>query len=127
MTKPTQKQRLFTRNNFAEHNYNYVNRSQTTKPSLANTQNTFFLHRQNFQQPSSNSENLMTTQKLHNTKVKIINVFNKTKIIYNKTEIEIDIEHIFIHLLTFFHQMMKNITIKIINIFIKTKDSTLTR
>ena len=35
MTKPTQKQRTFTRNNFAEHNYNYVNRPQTTKPFLA--------------------------------------------------------------------------------------------
>ena len=57
MTKPTQKQRLFTRNNFAEHNYNYVNRSQTTKPSFANTQNPFFPQRQKFQQPSSNSEN----------------------------------------------------------------------
>ena len=28
MMKPTQKQRTFTRNNFAEHNYNYVNRPQ---------------------------------------------------------------------------------------------------
>ena len=36
MTKPTQKQRTFTRNNFAENIYNYVNRPQTTKPSLAN-------------------------------------------------------------------------------------------
>ena len=55
MTKPTQKQRTLTRNNFAEHNYNYVNRPQTTKPSHANTQNYLFSQRQIFQQTSSNS------------------------------------------------------------------------
>ena len=55
MTKPTQKQRTFTINNFAEHNYNYLNRPQTTEPSRANTQNNLFSQRQNFQQPTSNS------------------------------------------------------------------------
>ena len=55
MTKPTQKQRTFTRINFAEHNDNDVNRPQTTKPSLANRQNHLFSQRQNFQQPTSNS------------------------------------------------------------------------
>ena len=39
MTKPTQKQRTVTRNNFAELNYNYVNRPQTTKSPRTNTQN----------------------------------------------------------------------------------------
>ena len=57
MTKPTQKQRTFTRNNFAEHNYNYVNRPQTTKPSRTNTQNDLISRRQNFYQPASNSVN----------------------------------------------------------------------
>ena len=57
MTKPTQKQRRFTRNNFAEHNYNYVNRPQTAKPPRAITQNHLILQRQNFQQPSSISVN----------------------------------------------------------------------
>ena len=55
MTKSTQKRRTFTRNNFAEHNYNYVSRPQTTKPSRANTQNRLFSQRQNFQQATSNS------------------------------------------------------------------------
>ena len=57
MTKPTQKQRTFTRNKFAEQNYSYVNRPKTTKPSRANTQNHLFPQRQNFQQPTSNSVN----------------------------------------------------------------------
>ena len=39
MTKPTQKRKTITRNNFAEHKYNYVNRSQTTQPFRINTQN----------------------------------------------------------------------------------------
>ena len=57
MTTPPQKQRLFTRNNFAEHNYNYVNRSQTSKPSRTNQQNRSFSQRQNPQQHTSNFVN----------------------------------------------------------------------
>ena len=36
-TKPSYKEIKSQRNNFAEHNYNYVNRSKTTKPSNKNT------------------------------------------------------------------------------------------
>ena len=32
MTKPSKTRKTFTRSNFAEHNYNYVNPSQTTQP-----------------------------------------------------------------------------------------------
>ena len=53
MKKPTQKQRTFTRNYFAEHNYNYVNRPQTTKPSRANTKNHYISQKLTFQQPTS--------------------------------------------------------------------------
>ena len=53
MTKPIQKQRTFTRNNFAEHNYNYVNRPQTSKHSRPNTQTHLFLQRQKTQQPTT--------------------------------------------------------------------------
>ena len=49
ITKTTQKQRTFTRNKFAEHNNNYVNRPQTTKPPRTNTQYLLFSQRQNFQ------------------------------------------------------------------------------
>ena len=56
--KPTQKRKTLTRNNFAEHNYNYVNKSQLTQPSQTNTYNQLFSNRQNFQQPSSNTVNV---------------------------------------------------------------------
>ena len=57
MTKPPQKQRIFTRSNFAEHNYNYVNRSQTSKPPRTNPHNCSFSQRQNFQQQTSSFVN----------------------------------------------------------------------
>ena len=57
MTKPTQKQRTVTRKNFAEHNYNYVNRPQTSKLPRTNTQNHLFSQRQNFQNPTTHSVN----------------------------------------------------------------------
>ena len=57
MTKPPQKQRIFTRNNFAEHNYNYVNRPQTSKPPRTNQHNRSFSQRQNPQQHTSNFVN----------------------------------------------------------------------
>ena len=53
MTKPSQKQRIFTRSNFAEHNYNYVNRSKTSKSPRTNPHNCSFPQRQNFQQKTS--------------------------------------------------------------------------
>ena len=58
MTKPPLKQRIFTRSNFAEHNYTYVNRSQTSKPPRTNQHNRSFSQRQNPQQSTSNFVNL---------------------------------------------------------------------
>ena len=125
ITKPTQKQRTFTRNNFAEHNYNYVNRHrpQTTKPSSANTQNHLFPQRQNFQQPTSNSVIFDDYPRVSQDQSENYPFFSKTKIRDSKTEK--DIKHLIIHLIIF-HLMMKIIITKIINIFIKTKHSTLT-
>ena len=57
MTKPAQKQRTFTRNNFAEQNYNYVNRPQTSKSFRPNNQNHFFSQKQNFKQPTTTTVN----------------------------------------------------------------------
>ena len=57
MTKPPQKQRIFSRSNFAEHNYNYVNRSQTSKPPRTNQHNCSFSQRQNLLQQTSNFVN----------------------------------------------------------------------
>ena len=55
--KPIQKHRTFIRNNFAEHNYNYVNRPQTSKSFRPNTQNPLFLQKQNFRQPTTTTIN----------------------------------------------------------------------
>ena len=79
MTKPTQKQRRFTRNNFAEHNYNYVNRPQTTKPPRANTQNPLILQRQNFQQPSSISVNFNEYPRVSQDQSEIYPFFQQNK------------------------------------------------
>ena len=63
MTKPPQKQRIFKRSNFAEHNFNYVNRSQTSKAPRTNPHNRSFSQRQNFQQQTSNFENFNDNQR----------------------------------------------------------------
>ena len=57
VTKPSYKQKTSHRNNFAEHNYNYENRSKTTKPSNMNTQNFSYSQSNNKPQPTSNSKN----------------------------------------------------------------------
>ena len=57
MMKPIQKQRTFTRNNFAEHNYIYVNRPQTTKSSRPNNQNQLFSQKLNFRQSTTTTVN----------------------------------------------------------------------
>ena len=57
MTKPIQKQKTFTKNNFAEHNYDYVNRPQSSELFRSNTQNILFSQRQNFQQATTTSVN----------------------------------------------------------------------
>ena len=59
MMKPIQKQKLLTRINFAEHNFNYVNRPQTSKSFRPNTHNHLFSQKQNFRQPTT------TTVKSH--------------------------------------------------------------
>ena len=57
MTKPTHKQRTFTRNNFAEHNYKYVNPSKITQPPRTHRQNHLFSQKSNFPITSTNSVN----------------------------------------------------------------------
>ena len=53
MTKPLKTRKTFTRNNFAEHNYNYVNPSQTTHPPQINRQNHLFSQKSNFPNTSN--------------------------------------------------------------------------
>ena len=56
-TKPSYKQRTSHRNNFAEHNYNYVNRSKTPKSFNMNFQTYSISQSQNIPQSTSNSVN----------------------------------------------------------------------
>ena len=64
MTKSPQKQRIFTRRNFAEHNYNYVNRPQTSKPPRTNPHKRSFSQRQNPQQQPSNFVNFFDNPRI---------------------------------------------------------------
>ena len=57
MTKPTQRQRTFTRSNSAEHNYNYVNLSKNTHPTHIQKKNHLFSKKLNFPMTSTNSVN----------------------------------------------------------------------
>ena len=57
MTKPLKTRKTFTRKNFAELNYNYVNPSQTIHTPQKNTQNHLFLQKPNFPTTSTNSIN----------------------------------------------------------------------
>ena len=44
MTKPSKTRKTFTRNNFAEHNYNHVNSSKSNQPPHKNMQNHVYSH-----------------------------------------------------------------------------------
>ena len=57
MTNPLKTRKTFTRNNFADHNYNYVNPSQTTHPPRESTQNHIFSQKSKFSITSTNSVN----------------------------------------------------------------------
>ena len=57
MTKPLKTRKTFKKNNFAEHNYNYVNTSQTTHPPRIKKQNHLFSQNLNFPITSTNSVN----------------------------------------------------------------------
>ena len=96
MTKPSQKRKTFTRNNFAEHNYNYVNRPQTTQPSRTNTQNYLFSQGSIFPQPASNSVNFHDYPEISQDKSE-----NYPFLQHNR----IDNKHLIIHLIIY-HQMM---------------------
>ena len=122
MTKPTQKQRTFTRNNFAEHTYNYVNRPQRSKSPRTNTQNQLFSQRQKFQHPTTNSVNFNNYPRISQDQSENYPFFQQIK--NNKQKTKINKKHLITRLIIF-HQMMKIFMTKIINKFFKTKDSLL--
>ena len=57
MTKPSKTRKTFTGSNFAVHNYDYVNPSQTTQPHRRNTQNHLFPQKWNLPNTSQNPVN----------------------------------------------------------------------
>ena len=56
MTKPSKAQKTFTRSNFAEHNYIYVNSSKTNQPPRKNMQNHVCSHYVNLPNTATNSK-----------------------------------------------------------------------
>ena len=123
LTKLSQNQRTSQRNNFAEHDYKYVFRSKTTKPSSTKTQSYLFSQSQIKQQPASNSVNLNDHPQTSADRSKIIRFFNKTKITQIHVSLEINIPTI---QLIIFHHMIKIIIIKFFHDFIQAKDLVLT-
>ena len=119
MTKPPQKQRIFTRSNFAEHNYNYVKRSQTSKPPRTNQHNRSFSQRQNAQQHTSNFNDNPRIAPDPNENYPFFQ--QKKKIVKNHTNI--NKKHLTIHLIII-HQMMTSFMTKTINKIFQTKDSS---
>ena len=106
MTKPIQKQKTFTRNNFAEHNYNYVNRLQTSEPIRPNTQNHIFSQRHNFQQTTTTSVNFHEYPRISQDQSENYPFFQQKKTI-NKTKV--NIKHLNLHLIIYHQRMMTTI------------------
>ena len=98
MTKPLKTRKTFTKINFADDNYNYVNPSQTTHPFRIITQNHLFSQKSIFLNTSANSVVSMTTHIPYRIGAKITHFSNKR---------EINNKHPIIQ--TFYHQMMTNI------------------
>ena len=131
MTKPPQKQRIFTRSNFAEQNYNcianqnyntIVNRSQTSKPPRTNPHNRSSSKRQNFQQQTSKFVNFNDNKRNPTDPSENYPFFQQKKIVNSHTKINKN--HLTIHL-NIIHQMLTIFMTKTINKIFKTKDSTL--
>ena len=112
MTKPPQKQRVFTRSNFAEHNYNHVIRSQTSKPPRKNPHNRSFSQRQNFQQQTSNFVNFNDNPRNPTDPSENYPFFQQNK--NSKQPYQNKQKHLTIHLIVY-HQMMTIFMTKTIN------------
>ena len=103
--KPIQKQKIFTRKNFAKHNYNYVKRPQTSKSFRPHTQNCLFSQIQNCRQPTTTSVNSHDYPRISQDQSENYSFFIRVKTM-NKTKV--NSIHLIIHL-TIYHQMMMTI------------------
>ena len=105
MIKPIQKQRTFTRNNFAEHNYNYVNRPQTSESFRPKTQNHFFSQRQNIRQPATILVNSYRYPRISQDQSENYPFFHQSK---KNEQTKVNAKHLTIHLIIY-HQMKMTI------------------
>ena len=80
MTVSSKTRRTFTRNNFAEHNYNYAHSSQTNYPPRKNNNNQIRSQYWDNPMATTNSVNFKLIHILHRIVVKITHSFNRIKI-----------------------------------------------
>ena len=80
MTIPSKTRRTFTRNTFAEHNYNYAHSSKTNYPPRKNHNNQIRSRYWDNPMATTNSVNFQTNSILHRIVVKITHSFNRIKI-----------------------------------------------
>ena len=111
MTVPSKPRRTFTRNTFAEHNYNYA--SKTNYPPRKTNNNHVCSHYWDNPMTTTNSEIFGLIHILHRTTVKITHSFNKIKI-KSKHLIKRITYHLtmIIYNQTFLHHIPKNIANK---------------
>ena len=97
MTIPSKTRKPFTRNTFAEHNYNYAHQPKTNQPPQKNTQNLNHVcsHYWNLPKTSTNSVNFPENTHFFN-KIKIKNKHHITQTIYHLMMMII-INQIFLH------------------------------
>ena len=113
MTIPSKTRKPFTRNTFAEHNYNYAHQPKTNQPPQKNTQNLNHVcsHYWNLPKTSTNSVNFPENTHFFNI-LKITHFFNKLKI-KNKHHITQTIYHPMMMMIIinqiFLHHILKNI------------------
>ena len=109
VTKPSYKQKTLPGKNFAENNFNHVNRSKTAKPPNMNTQNYSSSQSQDIPQPTSNSVNFNDQTRSSQEQSETYPLFQQDKKNTNK------------------YQIKKTIIINTKNDSIQTKDLVLTK
>ena len=113
MTIPSKTRKSFTRNTFAEHNYNYAHQTKTNQPPRKNTQNLNHVcsHYWNIPKTSTNSVNFPDNPQPTQDLLKITHFFNKIKI-KNIHHITQTIYHLMMMIIInqiFLHHILKNI------------------
>ena len=112
MTVPSKTRRTFTRNTFAEHNYNYAHSSKTNYPPRKTSNNHVRSRYWDNPMTKTNSVNFKLIHILHRIVVKITHFFRKIEI---KKHLIIQITYhlmMIIYNQKFLHHILKNIADK---------------